>query len=278
MEILSFDIKGKFAHFRKFHGNNTALSYSIPPRTTIIGILASILGLEKDSYYQDFSHLNLKVGVQVLNPIKKSFHRLNYMRIGKSPSNSDFRGASSRKTKKSQTGPVQTPFEVVTGYDLKKDSVCYRIYLAEGENRYPFQTIKDYLLIENHQPSFNLSLGIAGFNANIENVEVYSVKEKEANKERILLFSGGNSDQITQLYFEEDDFSFNHIEEELLPADFEGGEKGRDLAEMNRVLFATRPFPMQVELTGKYYEITHNNEIENIQFLEYVSVLAQQEK
>jgi len=35
MEILSFDIVGKFAHFKKYYANNTALSFSIPPRTTI---------------------------------------------------------------------------------------------------------------------------------------------------------------------------------------------------------------------------------------------------
>lgn len=30
MDILAFDISGKFAHFRKFFANNTALTYSIP--------------------------------------------------------------------------------------------------------------------------------------------------------------------------------------------------------------------------------------------------------
>jgi len=266
MEILSFDIKGKFAHFRKFHGNNTALSYSIPPRTTIIGLLASILGLEKDSYYKDLNDYNLKVGIRIINPIKKNFHRLNFLSI---KTKADFRGSNGR---------VQTPFEVITGFDIKKDLVCYRIYLAGGVSDYVFKNIKNNILNEKQHHSFNLSLGIAGFNANIDNIKIYDAKEKVANQKSILLHSGVNSDQIEQLFFEDNDFSFNHIEEELMPADFEGGAKGRHLAEMNRVLFATKPLPLQVKLTGKYYELNYENEIENIQFLEYVSVLTQQRK
>src|SRR5690554_5064204 len=121
MEILSFDIEGKFAHFRKFHGNNTAMSYSIPPRTTIIGMLAAIMGEKKDSYYQDYQDNNLKIGIRVLGELKKSFQRLNLLMIKGS---NDFRGGKGR---------VQTPFEVITGSDLKKDMVKYRIYLSSGE-------------------------------------------------------------------------------------------------------------------------------------------------
>lgn len=266
MEILCFDIMGKFAHFRKFHGNNTALSYSIPPRTTLIGMLASIMGLKKDEYYQDFSHSNLRIGIKVLSPIKKSFHRLNLLKV------------SGKKGFRGESGPAQTPFEVITGFDLKKDLVKYRVFLAKGNNDYPFQAIKEFLENESQSEAFNLSFGIAGFNAWIENIEILEGKERTANQKRLQLHSAGNSDQIEELFFENEDFSFNHIEEELLPADFEGGEKGRDLAEMNRVLFSTKPFPMEVELTGKYFEINRNNELENIQFLEYVSVLAQQGK
>ena len=49
MKIIVFDIKGKFAHFRKFYTNSSSLTYGIPPRTAICGILAAILGLERDS-------------------------------------------------------------------------------------------------------------------------------------------------------------------------------------------------------------------------------------
>jgi CRISPR-associated protein Cas5h len=81
MEILQFDISGKFAHFRKYYANNTALSYSIPPRTTIMGVLAAILGKPRDSYYEEFSSKNIRIGISLKVPVKKNFHRLNFLSI-----------------------------------------------------------------------------------------------------------------------------------------------------------------------------------------------------
>lgn len=262
MEILSFDIEGKFAHFRKFHGNNTAMSYSIPPRTTIIGMLAAIMGEDKNAYYEKYRATDLKIGLRVLSDLKKSFHRLNLLMIKGSH---DFRGGKGR---------VQTPFEVVTGYDLKKDMVKYRIYLAAGENDALYQSISEKLL--NNSRQFNLSLGIAGFSAFVLNVRKISPTEKLAHGEWIELHSAGNSDQIEEIDFPRDrEFKFNHIEEELLPADFIGGERGREVFRMNRVLFTTRDFPMQIKLSGTYFELPSEDGIENIQLLEYAGVFSQ---
>ncbi|MEX0813645.1 MAG: CRISPR-associated protein Cas5 [Chitinophagales bacterium] len=266
MEILSFDIEGKFAHFRKFHGNNTAMSYSIPPRTTIAGMLAAIMGEEKDSYYENYQTQNLQIGLRVLSDLKKSFHRLNLLMI---KGNNDFRGGKGR---------VQTPFEVVTGSDLKKDSVRYRIYLAPGKNREIFDQISQKLKDNNRQ--FNLSLGIAGFTAFVSNVQEFTAFEKNCNGEWINLHSAGNSEQVEEIDFPDNpEFKFNHIEEELLPADFIGGKKGREVYRMNRVLFATRNFPIHVKLFGKYFQLKRNGnseETENFQFLTYAGVFTQQ--
>lgn len=261
MEVLSFDIEGKFAHFRKFHGNNTAMSYSLPPRTTIIGILAALLGEEKDSYYDDFKAENLKIGVRVLSDLKKSFHRLNFLMIKGSH---DFRGGKGR---------VQTPFEVVTGNDLKKDMVKYRIYLTAGENDILYKKLKKKLM--SNERHFNISLGIAGFTAFLSNVSEFSGNEIHANDDWIELHSAGNSDEIKEIDFPDDPaFKFNHIEEELLPADFIGGEKVREVYRMNRVLFATRDLPLQIKLNGKYVQLKSSSEVENIQFLEYAGVFT----
>ncbi len=264
MEVIGFDIQGKFAHFRKFHGNNTALSYSIPPRTTIIGMLAAISGEEKDSYYEKYRSENLRIGIRVLADLKKSFHRLNLLKI---VGREDFSG---------KHGRIQTPIEVITGHDLRKDSVTYRIYLAPGEYGELFQILKNRLLSGEQQ--FNLSLGIAGFAANIKNVGLFEATPIQANHDWVDIDSACNSDQVSEIDFpDHPEIKFNHIEEELLPADFIGGDKGREVHRMNRVLFATRPFPMHVKLAGNYFTISRDNGAEeNIQFLEYAGVLSQQ--
>ena len=69
------------AHFRKYYANNTAFSFSIPPRTAIMGIVAAAMGWPKDSYYEDLASENIQLGIRVLKPLKKSFHRLNFLSI-----------------------------------------------------------------------------------------------------------------------------------------------------------------------------------------------------
>lgn len=263
MKILSFDIEGKFAHFRKFHGNNTALSYSIPPRTTIIGIIAAIMGEEKDSYYEKYNHQNLKVGIRVLNEIKKTFHRLNLLMI---KTKDDFTGRSGR---------VQTPFEVVTGNNLRENNVAYRIYLAAGDDPELFETICSQL--EENRRKFNLTLGTANFIANISNLRRYDTAiEKIASGEWIELHSACNSDQISEIQFPDNAaFKFNHIEEELMPADFVANGD-REVFRMNRVLFATTNMSIHAKLNGPYFELQADSQpVENIQFLEYAGVLTQ---
>lgn len=49
MELIQFSIEGRFAHFLKAEAYCNAMSYPIPPRTVIVGILGAILGLEKDT-------------------------------------------------------------------------------------------------------------------------------------------------------------------------------------------------------------------------------------
>jgi len=119
MEILSFKISGKMAHFRKYYANNTAFSFCIPPRTTLMGIVAAAMGWSKDSYYEDLASENIQFGIRVLRPLKKSFHRLNFLSIKSTGDiaknwSSDFRG---------EGGRIQTPFQVVTAWDLAKGDV-----------------------------------------------------------------------------------------------------------------------------------------------------------
>ena len=38
MKILTFRLQGKMAHFRRYYSNSSALTYTIPPRTTVLNI------------------------------------------------------------------------------------------------------------------------------------------------------------------------------------------------------------------------------------------------
>lgn len=52
MRLVSFRLSGRFGHFLKAEGGASALSYPMPPRTAILGMLGAILGLQKDQPQQ----------------------------------------------------------------------------------------------------------------------------------------------------------------------------------------------------------------------------------
>lgn len=49
MNVLSLCWCAKYGHFLRAEANTNALTYPVPPRTAILGLLAAILGLEKDN-------------------------------------------------------------------------------------------------------------------------------------------------------------------------------------------------------------------------------------
>ncbi|MEA3452385.1 MAG: CRISPR-associated protein Cas5 [Bacteroidota bacterium] len=258
MEILSFDIIGKFAHFRKYYANNTAMSFSLPPRTTIIGIIAGALGLPKDSYYEDFKSENIRIGINILTQIKKSFHRVNLLKI---KGVSDFRGREQH---------IQTPFEVVSGINPAKDEVKYRIFVSANEKGTDlFKKMKKIFLDKKF--IYSATLGTANFLAHIENVHIYSessISFLKIKDEYVTINSACLSENVNEIKFEKDNsFRFNMIEEELLPADFKANNY-RELSKMNRILFSSGNIPLKVKFSGTLYSIKEENKVQTIQFLD----------
>jgi CRISPR-associated protein Cas5h len=76
MQTLVFDIKSDFAHFRKCYTTTSPLTYLIPPRTSIIGLIGAILGYSKEEYAILLQ--KCKVAIQIINPIKKMVFKENW--------------------------------------------------------------------------------------------------------------------------------------------------------------------------------------------------------
>ena len=255
MEIISFDVTGKFAHFRKFYANNTALSYFIPPRTTIMGMLGALLGKEKDSYYNSMASDKIRIGIRVLCPLKKSFHRLNLIKI---LGNGDFRG---------KQGRVQTPFEVVSGLNIASDEVTYRIYLSFfDKGKSLFDEIKE--AFENEDFKYNLTFGTANFAASFFRYKVYDKSQFDlmpATDDYVLIHSAICSSVAKKIGFEKNRKLF--IEEELIPSDFVD-DGNRELSSMHRVIYSINEHPIPVIMNDSYYKILGSGETEHITFIE----------
>lgn len=262
MEILAFNIRGKFAHFRKFYSNSSALSYFIPPRTTIIGIIAGMIGLERDSYYEDFSLDNCDIGVRTLNRIKKSIQRLKYLKV-ESPN--DLNGSYFDKNQKMYTANTMVPFEFLLPQNIrKKDSfVSYRFYYRSKteKNKRCFGQLVQQL---KHETKFYypISFGTANFTAFIDGFTLY-------NSNNVEIIKSDNSACINSAIpltcLKEFPTDTNcHIIQETLPMDF---SRDRYLKKHSEIIFNLTCEPLTVKLNSYYYSLSKNNQKENILFL-----------
>jgi len=151
-KALVFDIWGDYAYFRKGFTATSTLTYPFPSRTTISGLIAAILGYQKDSYYDLFDKDKSKISIRILNPLKKTRLNLNYINTKEGYILSDIKSAGKR---------VQVPAEFL------KD-VKYRIYVSLDDNE-----IMDDLfeLLNNHKSIYTPYLGISECLANFKLVE-----------------------------------------------------------------------------------------------------------
>src|SRR6056297_2513109 len=76
-KLLVFDIWADYAHFKKYYTTTSPLSFSIPPKTTLYGIVGAILGLDKKEYLNYFQQGRAKIGIEIKRPIKKTRISLN---------------------------------------------------------------------------------------------------------------------------------------------------------------------------------------------------------
>lgn len=67
---LSFTVAGDWAHFRRGEGNVVKRTYRIPPRTTIAGLVAAILGMPRDQYYELFAKGRSAIAIEPLEDLR----------------------------------------------------------------------------------------------------------------------------------------------------------------------------------------------------------------
>lgn len=210
-KVLVFDIWGDYAHFKRIETTTSPLTYLIPTGTSLTGLIAAIVGLEKDSYYELLSPENFKFAIRIMEPLKKIGININLIKTddGFYLWDNIMRGGEPHSP---------TPFEFV-----KRPK--YRIYLwlnqQNEKSRDVYNKLKAYL--KKHQSFYTPYLGISELIANfkfvgefpakgprkVEEKEIHSVvrkekakliveKEKRYGKDRIPIFM--DKSRITQEY------------------------------------------------------------------------------
>jgi CRISPR-associated protein Cas5h len=177
---VGFDITADFAHFRKVGNNSAKPSYRIPPRTTLAGLLAGILGLPRDSYYDLFAPANSALAV-----VPKSLPHTYTMGI--TTVNTKANEAIQYLPEDrhwSKGAEMLTPASYVEldrqrdTYEMLVDPV-YRVYVAL-EDTDTHEELQDRLLSSRYH--YSPSLGLSECLAEISAVQTHAVEGSTADR------------------------------------------------------------------------------------------------
>lgn len=247
--ILVFDLKGYMAHFRKFYTNSSALTYTFPPYTTITGLIAGILGRQRDSYYQEFNHENCQIAISINSGTRKVVQTMNYIRT---KNKREFNGSA---------GPTPTPLEILLSSGI---NLGFRIYFSH-RNQQLMETVKER--IQENRYVYPPYLGITEFTASLDFIadlkesEIKQISQEDIAEIDTVINTDFIKDKGIRL---EKTTAELKIFKEKMPLEF--GESRR-LKKVASFIFDANGQNIPVILTVPYYQIQITGGKENILFL-----------
>jgi len=163
-KFIIFDIWGDYGHFKKYYTTSSPLTFSIPPRTAIIGLISAIIGLEKNQYLSLMTKEKADVAIRIINPIKKIRMIQNLI---------DTKGGYWKPVKRGNlTGRTPVRFEYLKGPK-------FRIYFTHSDDEI-YNSLKENL--KNHKSVYTPCLGLSELIAEFEFVDEVLVVRKFNNE------------------------------------------------------------------------------------------------
>lgn len=184
--ILAFELTGEYGHFRKFNTTTSPLTYSIPTKTAISGMLGAILGIQReggDGKVPDetkrlselFRPDRTRIAIQILNPIKKVSIGFNLLDTGKAAS-----------TFFNITNRTQIEFEL-----LKEPK--YRIFFNHSDIALQEEISSRIKNVDHH---FTPYLGLSQFTASLRWAKEFEWKTASSNEEYVSIQSAVNVSRL----------------------------------------------------------------------------------
>jgi CRISPR-associated protein Cas5h len=254
--LLIFDLVGKFAHFRKFYTNSSSLTYDFPPPTVIRGLIAAILGIEKDNYYDLLSPERTNISVSIQQPVRKVMQTINYTRTNKN----DFSSPKNILTRflAGERVPYQVPLEILLSTE-ERSSLQYRIYFNHAD-----EAIMKSL---HHQLAGNFSiyplyLGISEFIADFhfKGKKEYELRQGIAEKVSSVINVEKLGDHGIDFFSSEG----CQFVKERMPVAF---KRGRELLKVTSLIYERTGKPFRVELREYAAVSSDDGQVTNIVFI-----------
>lgn len=248
MNLLIFDVIGKMAHFRKYYTNSSSLSYYFPPRTALTGLIAGIIGMKRDTYYEIFSSNKTKIAISIKTPLRKIIQTVNYVWADEP-----------NKLNLSKGQHTQIPLEVVVP-DSFEENIRYRIFFSHTNEEIIDKVL---LAVKDQKFVYPPYLGISEFIAKIEFVDYVDSIYEEHGKTVL--------DSILNIKYLENgvlDPSYDSLYiREMTPFEF---DNERNLVNSPAYFIVeVRTGKIAVQLEKPYYKVIHRKGEENIVFMEW---------
>jgi len=244
LKLLIFDISSEYGHFRKFNTTSSPLTYAMPTRTALSGILGAILGIEREISHnvfpegvvpvnELFGKAQAEFAVQIINPIKKINIGFNLLDTGKSPSS--FFNIENR---------TQIEFEL-----LKHPK--FRIYFSLKDESI-FKELSER--IKNVRHHFTPYLGLAQFTSTVEwigeeEASLENAKDEYSNVQSVINLSVINQKNPVKF---SDTFFYTT---DTMPMEM---QRDRIVTNYAEILLERQGKTIEVK-TENYYKTTHGN-------------------
>jgi CRISPR-associated protein Cas5h len=248
---LCFRIAGKFAHFRKFYTNSSSLTYFFPPRTTVTGMIASILGRARDSYYEELSGENCRVALTVEKPVRKIIQTVNYLKM------------TSKNSVTGQEGHTQVPVEFVVPLSGLGSTLEYLAFFS-SQNQDLYHELKTNLQ-KGYLP-YGLFLGTSECPASFEYIGESKLEKVEPGNDYICINS-----VLRKEFIKEQKLDFGTREDVLryivdkMPVEF---DKNRNNTDNTDFIMEAQAKPISAVVESPVYTFRNNNIERNLVFME----------
>ncbi|MFQ5976965.1 MAG: type I-B CRISPR-associated protein Cas5b [Candidatus Heimdallarchaeota archaeon] len=81
MQVVVFEARSNFGHFRSFEATRGNYSFPFPPRTALLGLIGAILGIDRDGYWRKSHSLRqAKLALEILTPVRRMGLKVHFSR------------------------------------------------------------------------------------------------------------------------------------------------------------------------------------------------------
>lgn len=237
--VLVFDIWGDYGHFRKFYTTSSPLTFSIPPRTSICGLIGAIIGLGKDEYLNYFSKEKVKIALRLINPISKTRIGINLINT------KDKHWTLVNKSGHLPRTQIRTEF-------LK--NAKFRLYLNHSDKDI-YEKLKGNL--QEHKSVYTPSLGLSELLCNFSYIDEFSITEQIGEETDInsVVPVSQLAEEKGSVIFETD--SGKKYFKEKLPMEM---TNEREVTEYGEVIYEAEGKSIRV-IPKKYWELENGEKI-----------------